>query len=263
MDAVTYDYDANAHTYATTRYTTPLNRAFSQQNTPCASSEYTYDHAVVSFYGYRYYSPGLGRWISRDPIQELAFYRSYVSGKSQKAKRSVVSKIRKPTYVFCDNAPTDSQDPFGLTNDPGDFGGPTMPPGYTYMPLPNPPPLWTAPDAGDGSIVIIGGGGISFVHCCNEKKQRVFATFWKWCIGPYVGASVTIGLPQGLNGCGCPMSYEGWFIEAGGGYGFGAGGGSLSPDGNVGVPSVGIGLYGGVMMCKYTLMSSEIVGCCK
>jgi RHS repeat-associated protein len=70
MDAVTYDDDANAHTYATTRYTTPLNRAFSQQNTPCASSEYTYDHAVVSFYGVRYYAPTLGRWISRDPIGE-------------------------------------------------------------------------------------------------------------------------------------------------------------------------------------------------
>jgi RHS repeat-associated protein len=71
MDAVTYDDDANAHTYATTRYTTPLNRAFSQQNTPCASSEYTYDHAVVRYYGYRYYSPNLGRWISRDPLGEI------------------------------------------------------------------------------------------------------------------------------------------------------------------------------------------------
>jgi RHS repeat-associated protein len=78
MDAVTYDYDANAHTYATTRYTTQQNRNISCQNTARSSSEHTYDDAVVSFYGYRYYSPNLGRWVSRDPIGEKGGKNIYI-----------------------------------------------------------------------------------------------------------------------------------------------------------------------------------------
>jgi RHS repeat-associated protein len=34
------------------------------------STKYTDDETGLVYYGYRYYSPGLGRWVSRDPIME-------------------------------------------------------------------------------------------------------------------------------------------------------------------------------------------------
>jgi RHS repeat-associated protein len=34
------------------------------------SSKYTDDKTGLVYYGYRYYAPGLGRWTSRDPIEE-------------------------------------------------------------------------------------------------------------------------------------------------------------------------------------------------
>jgi RHS repeat-associated protein len=34
------------------------------------STKYQDDESDLFYYGYRYYNPGLGRWISRDPIEE-------------------------------------------------------------------------------------------------------------------------------------------------------------------------------------------------
>ena len=34
------------------------------------STKYYDAEAGLYYYGYRYYSPSLGRWISRDPIEE-------------------------------------------------------------------------------------------------------------------------------------------------------------------------------------------------
>ncbi len=34
------------------------------------SSEYHDDETSFVYYNYRYYSPALGRWLSRDPIEE-------------------------------------------------------------------------------------------------------------------------------------------------------------------------------------------------
>ena len=38
----------------------------------CSSTKYYDAETDLYYYGYRYYSPSLGRWISRDPIQEDA-----------------------------------------------------------------------------------------------------------------------------------------------------------------------------------------------
>lgn len=35
------------------------------------SSKYTYDETGLLYYGYRYYSPGCGRWLARDPLGEF------------------------------------------------------------------------------------------------------------------------------------------------------------------------------------------------
>jgi uncharacterized protein (DUF2235 family) len=47
----------------------------------------------LSYYGYRYYSPGLGRWLSRDPMEESGGVN---------------------LYGFCANSPADSVDSLGL-----------------------------------------------------------------------------------------------------------------------------------------------------
>jgi RHS repeat-associated protein len=53
-------------------------------------------------FGYRRYSPTLGRWLNRDPIGE---------GDGMNL------------YAYVRNAPTTRNDPFGLSDDPNDFGG--------------------------------------------------------------------------------------------------------------------------------------------
>jgi len=41
------------------------------------SSEYADDETGLVYYNYRYYSPELGRWLSRDPIEEIGGYNLY------------------------------------------------------------------------------------------------------------------------------------------------------------------------------------------
>ncbi|MEI6780001.1 MAG: TIGR02269 family lipoprotein [Verrucomicrobiota bacterium] len=53
------------------------------------------------YYGYRYFDPGTGRWLSPDPLEETG-------GLNLRA--------------FVGNDPEDDIDPFGLTNEPGAFG---------------------------------------------------------------------------------------------------------------------------------------------
>ena len=56
--------------------------------------------------GLRFYSPGLGRWVSRDPIEEAG---------------------GRNLYVVLRNQPINGRDPLGLTNGPGGSGWPTFP----------------------------------------------------------------------------------------------------------------------------------------
>ena len=41
------------------------------------SSEYFDEETALVYYNYRYYNPELGRWISRDPIEEQGGYNLY------------------------------------------------------------------------------------------------------------------------------------------------------------------------------------------
>jgi len=74
------------------------------------------DGTGLYFYRARYYDPVLARFVSEDPLE-------YVGGMN--------------FYAYVLNAPVDSVDPFGLTNDPGDFGGPlVLPQDYSFVPDP-------------------------------------------------------------------------------------------------------------------------------
>jgi len=52
-----------------------------------AGDRSTTDLAGVPYYGYRYYNPGLGRWISRDPIGEWGSLNFYTSCKNRLINR--------------------------------------------------------------------------------------------------------------------------------------------------------------------------------
>ena len=57
------------------------------------STKYQDDESDLLYYGYRYYNPSTGRWLSRDPIEEA-------DGPA--------------IYVYTHNDPVDFADPFGL-----------------------------------------------------------------------------------------------------------------------------------------------------
>ena len=63
----------------------------------------------------RYYHPVLERFVSEDPLE-------FVDGPN--------------FYGYVENDPVNAVDPFGLTNDPADFGGPVLPPGIEFFPDP-------------------------------------------------------------------------------------------------------------------------------
>lgn len=58
------------------------------------STKYQDDETGLLYYGYRYYQPSTGRWLSRDPLEELG---------------------GNNLYVFAGNAPTCRIDSLGLT----------------------------------------------------------------------------------------------------------------------------------------------------
>ncbi len=81
-----YEYDAFGRTLAQSG---PMADVF-----PFRFSTKYYDaEADLYYYGYRYYSPELGRWLTRDPIEE--------DGGDN-------------LYAFCDNCPLNFADYNGL-----------------------------------------------------------------------------------------------------------------------------------------------------
>lgn len=66
---------------------------FSASNPFRFSTKFQDDESDLIYYGYRYYSPGTGRWLTRDPIEE---------------------KGGASLYLFVQNSPTNLKDSLGL-----------------------------------------------------------------------------------------------------------------------------------------------------
>ena len=77
VTALFADDGTNVARYVYDPYGTVVNRsgALADENMYRFSTKYTDDETGLVYYGYRYYSPGLGRWLSRDPITNLALVR--------------------------------------------------------------------------------------------------------------------------------------------------------------------------------------------
>jgi RHS repeat-associated protein len=89
------------------------------------STKYTDDETGLVYYGYRYYSPGLGRWVSKDPLEEEGSdltrfsaegLRRLVDVEYWRDKRTTAKGFFDVSamYVVCGNAPTDRYDYLGL-----------------------------------------------------------------------------------------------------------------------------------------------------
>ncbi len=80
------------------------------------STKYQDDETDLLYYGYRYYDPSTGRWLNRDPIEEFSFRDRY--SQSLTPKERFLLRQRRPAgneFVFVDNHPVNSVDPYGLT----------------------------------------------------------------------------------------------------------------------------------------------------
>jgi RHS repeat-associated protein len=67
------------------------------------------------YYGYRFYSPSLGRWLSRDPIEEVGF--RHVNGMATKLSLQFIDLINgghNHPYLFVSNSSVNKTDLLGL-----------------------------------------------------------------------------------------------------------------------------------------------------
>lgn len=78
------------------------------------STKYTDDETGFVYYGFRYYSPELGRWLSRDPLGDGAALRMHLGGKSIHEQEGMHRAALDPVYAFCGNDPVDDIDVLGL-----------------------------------------------------------------------------------------------------------------------------------------------------
>jgi RHS repeat-associated protein len=110
------------------------------------STKYVDWESGFAYYGYRFYNPVLGRWLSRDPINELGF-------KALHGVKINRMRLREETnlYAFVANNPVDFVDPFGLAY-------------FAYRPLGGPLDIFgvTGNDLDDSLNTVIGHEQIFF-----------------------------------------------------------------------------------------------------
>jgi RHS repeat-associated protein len=80
------------------------------------STKYCDEETGFLYYGYRYYQPQTGRWLSRDPLGDVSFYQAYSQGMSRSAKRQLRQFHVQAGYDFLKNRPAAHVDVLGLWN---------------------------------------------------------------------------------------------------------------------------------------------------
>ena len=168
-------------------------------------------------------------------------------------------------YGFVENDGVNRWDNLGLVGLPPGWHGP----GSDYDPTSNPfvgpaPGTYVSIEAHFGI-----GIGYSYVTCCDEDGNRRGIHFLKICIGPAVGAALSVGVVTKLSGKDCRGdNYKGIFFE------IGASAGPVSVGVDVGIapdglPSgvndigggVGLGAQWKVTYCYYFLTGESITPC--
>ena len=102
-----YEYDPFGRTVAATG---PL----ALENKWRFSTKYTDSETGLVYYGYRYYSPGLGRWISRDPLSEQSRFAELTKSMDVSQKVELIQLTWPHTLRSCGNDLVGKIDPLGL-----------------------------------------------------------------------------------------------------------------------------------------------------
>ena len=69
------------------------------------STKYWDGEAELLYYGYRYLSPSLARWLSRDPIMEHSFFLMATEGMEEKERDELWLAVLGHEYAFTQNDP--------------------------------------------------------------------------------------------------------------------------------------------------------------
>jgi RHS repeat-associated protein len=79
------------------------------------SMKYVDDESGLSYYGYRYLAPSMGRWISPDPLQDHAFPKPYGNGNPHRRELPFSASDGLTLYVFAHNEAIAAFDLLGLS----------------------------------------------------------------------------------------------------------------------------------------------------
>ncbi len=111
----------SAQTLAASYRYDPFGNLISSSGSLAATNTYRFSSKEfipsVSLYSYlyRFYDPGLQRWLNRDPLYESGFYSAVrIAGRPVRSNGTYPWVDTNP-YVFCQNQPVTLNDPYGLT----------------------------------------------------------------------------------------------------------------------------------------------------
>src|SRR5690242_18920527 len=91
-------------------------RSADDQNPIRYSTRYEDKETGFSYYGFRYYDPSTGRWLSRDPLTELAFSEATDKLPQELGVWAEPATFEAGDYVFLRNCPVSAVDLFGLAS---------------------------------------------------------------------------------------------------------------------------------------------------
>jgi len=135
------------------------------------STKYQDEETGLVYYGYRYYDPGTGRWLSRDPLGEEGGMNLYSAMRSN---------------------PDNWVDPLGLDTIFVSFPMTGQSPGYTYR-----SPTGSTVDIPGDSISATISGEVS-ADCLNGKPVKVAIGPFSGRVDSILGNSVTFYIWVGL-----------------------------------------------------------------
>jgi RHS repeat-associated protein len=168
-----------------------LRSASGAVNQPMRFSTKPYDDQTgLSYYGFRFYAPTLGRWMTRDPLGEIGGINLYGFLRVGKPRRRINSFTSLGTnlYNFASNDPINRIDPFGLTD------------------------YWKV---GTGGLLYVAGGGIMVLGSgvvgagvLELGSGTPAAIFGLATIGE---GGLIIGAGYGINKFGADLFNEGWY----------------------------------------------------
>lgn len=115
-------YYLTEHRAEPTPETRPVGRPRLGSKTPIGapflhtilSTKYWDEDTKTVAFQLRDYGPGIGRWLSRDPIGDEAFFRRYALMLDKAQQQRLHAESLMPAYVYSNNNPANFIDPFGL-----------------------------------------------------------------------------------------------------------------------------------------------------